>query len=179
MTGQQIIDKVRGEGRTVLTEIEAKELVKQAGINVVDTRLAASKEEAIEFLKETEKRGLVHNAIFDKGFESSNFFCNCCSCHCGALFPAKLFHDKGVYPSNYAPTFDIDLCTKCETCMRKCPKEAIYHIFPMETDSSDEKMVLREELCIGCGICEYKCPVEGESAIRVFTTSERDLKPYS
>ena len=65
-----------------------------------------NKAEAIEFLKETEKRGLVHNAIFDKGFESSNFFCNCCSCHCGALYPAKLFHEKGVYPSNYTPRFN-------------------------------------------------------------------------
>lgn len=44
---QGIIDKASSEGRTVLTEIEAKNLLKQAGINVVDTRLATSKEEAI------------------------------------------------------------------------------------------------------------------------------------
>jgi len=43
----QVIDKARGEGRTVLTEIESKELLKAAGIDVVDTRLAKSKEEAI------------------------------------------------------------------------------------------------------------------------------------
>jgi acyl-CoA synthetase (NDP forming) len=47
MAGNKIIDKVRKEGRTVLTEIEAKELLKQAGINVVETKLAASREEAI------------------------------------------------------------------------------------------------------------------------------------
>ncbi len=35
-----------------------------------------NKDEAIEFLKETEKRGLVHNAVFDKGAQSSIFFCN-------------------------------------------------------------------------------------------------------
>ncbi|MFX1281229.1 MAG: 4Fe-4S dicluster domain-containing protein [Promethearchaeota archaeon] len=126
-----------------------------------------NKEETIEFLKESEKRGLVHNAIFDKGFESSNFFCNCCSCHCGALFPAKLFHDRGVYPSNYIPTFNIDLCTKCETCMRKCPNEAIYHLFPVETDSSDEKMALRGELCIGCGICAANCPSDAIKMVKV------------
>jgi len=125
-----------------------------------------NKEEVIEFLKETEKRGLVHNAIFDKGFESSNFFCNCCSCHCGALYPAKLFHDKGVYPSNYSPTFNNELCTKCETCMRKCPKEAIYHKFPIEPDSSDEKMVLKEEMCIGCGICAVNCPSEAVKMVK-------------
>jgi acyl-CoA synthetase (NDP forming) len=42
-----IIDKARSEGRTVLTEVESKESLKAAGINVVDTRLAKSKEEAI------------------------------------------------------------------------------------------------------------------------------------
>ncbi|HEY79077.1 MAG TPA: acetyl-CoA synthetase [Dehalococcoidia bacterium] len=42
-----MIDRVRGEARTVLTEIEAKELLGQAGIAVNDTRLAISREEAV------------------------------------------------------------------------------------------------------------------------------------
>ncbi len=42
-----IIDKARSERRNVLTEIEAKELLKQAGISVVDTKLATTREEAI------------------------------------------------------------------------------------------------------------------------------------
>ena len=46
-TGKHIIDEARSEGRTVLTEIEAKQLIEQAGISVVDTKLATSKEEAI------------------------------------------------------------------------------------------------------------------------------------
>ncbi len=47
MTEREIIDTARREGRSLLTEIEAKELLKTAGVNVVDTKLAASKEEAI------------------------------------------------------------------------------------------------------------------------------------
>jgi len=47
VTEQQIIDKARREGRSLLTEIEAKELLKQAGVSVIDTSLAASREEAI------------------------------------------------------------------------------------------------------------------------------------
>jgi len=43
---EQIIDKARSEVRVVLTEIESKELLQQAGINVIDTRLATSKQEA-------------------------------------------------------------------------------------------------------------------------------------
>ena len=46
-TGQQIITKARSEGRSLLTEIESKELLKQAGISVIDTVLAKSQEEAI------------------------------------------------------------------------------------------------------------------------------------
>jgi len=42
-----IVDKARSEGRVVLTEVESKEFLKSAGIDVVDTRLATSKEEAI------------------------------------------------------------------------------------------------------------------------------------
>ncbi|MBN2239411.1 MAG: acetate--CoA ligase family protein [Dehalococcoidales bacterium] len=52
MTGQQLIDNARKEGRTLLTEIEAKEMLKQAGIDVVETKLAASKDEAVALSKE-------------------------------------------------------------------------------------------------------------------------------
>ncbi|MDP2920223.1 MAG: acetate--CoA ligase family protein [Dehalococcoidia bacterium] len=47
-----IIEKARKETRTLLTEIEAKQLLKNAGINVVDTRLAASKEQSVAIAKE-------------------------------------------------------------------------------------------------------------------------------
>ena len=52
MTGQQVICGVKREGRNVLTEVEAKELLKQAGIDVVETRLATSKEEALSISKQ-------------------------------------------------------------------------------------------------------------------------------
>lgn len=50
-TRQQIIGMVRDEKRTTLTEIEAKELLRQSGISVVATQLATSKEEAISISK--------------------------------------------------------------------------------------------------------------------------------
>jgi len=49
---ETIIDKARSQGRTVLTEIESKELIREAGISVVETRLAISREEAISISKE-------------------------------------------------------------------------------------------------------------------------------
>ena len=52
MTAQQIIGKAKKEARVLLTEIESKELLKEAGINVIDTRLATSSEEAVSICKQ-------------------------------------------------------------------------------------------------------------------------------
>lgn len=47
MESKQLIDKAKSEGRTLLTEIESKVLLKQAGISIIDTKLATSKRDAI------------------------------------------------------------------------------------------------------------------------------------
>ena len=47
-----IIKRARNEGRAVLTEIESKDLLGRAGINVIDTRLATSAAEATTISKE-------------------------------------------------------------------------------------------------------------------------------
>ncbi len=52
MDKQQIMQKARGEARTLLTEVESKELLRQAGISVIDTKLATSSKEAIALSKQ-------------------------------------------------------------------------------------------------------------------------------
>jgi len=47
-----IIEQAKKEGRNLLTEIEAKALLKKGGINVVDTRLATTKSESVTIAKE-------------------------------------------------------------------------------------------------------------------------------
>ena len=51
MSKAEILQTARREKRTLLTEIESKELLKGAKIPVVDTRLATSKAEAMELAK--------------------------------------------------------------------------------------------------------------------------------
>jgi len=51
MTKAEILGKARKEKRNLLTEIESKELLKDAKIPVVETRLATSKTEAMELAK--------------------------------------------------------------------------------------------------------------------------------
>lgn len=52
MIKEQILSQVRKEKRTQLTENESKELLKGAGIPVIETRLARSKKEAVSLSKE-------------------------------------------------------------------------------------------------------------------------------
>jgi acetate---CoA ligase (ADP-forming) subunit beta len=51
-TREKIFAQVKREGRTVLTEIESKEVLNSVGIKTVETRQASSKEEAIAFSKQ-------------------------------------------------------------------------------------------------------------------------------
>ncbi len=52
VTALKIVDTAKREGRTLLTEIESKDLLKQIGIGVVETRLAASRDEAVAIARE-------------------------------------------------------------------------------------------------------------------------------
>ena len=47
MTAQAMIEEVRRASRTLLTEIESKALLSEAGIPTVETKLARTKEEAL------------------------------------------------------------------------------------------------------------------------------------
>ncbi|MCH8901983.1 MAG: acetate--CoA ligase family protein [Chloroflexi bacterium] len=52
MTNAGIIDRARQQGRTVLSEVEAKQLLAEAGIAVVEARLAKERDEAVALAKE-------------------------------------------------------------------------------------------------------------------------------
>jgi len=112
---------------------------------------ALSKEEAIEYLKKTEKAGLVHCTSNSIGGEHLMFICNCCSCHCGVLKLVKEHGYQTTAPSNFAPKMDPNLCAECETCVKKCPMGALSH-------PEEGYIILNSELCIGCGVCATNCP---------------------
>jgi len=110
-----------------------------------------NREAAIEYLKKTEKAGLVHLTSNSKGGEHLTFICNCCPCHCGVLMPTKEHGFKLATPSNFKPKINQELCVECETCLKKCPMEAITH-------PSEGVMKIDLSRCIGCGICASNCP---------------------
>jgi len=53
MTKNEILQQARKENRTQLTEIESKQLLKDAGVPVVEAKLARTKAQAISLSKET------------------------------------------------------------------------------------------------------------------------------
>ncbi len=130
-----------------------------------------SKEEAIEYLKSTEKAGLVHLTSNSKGGEHLLFICNCCPCHCGALMPTKDLGYKTVVPSNFKPRFDVELCVECEKCIKKCPMDAITH-------PEEGKMVVDDERCIGCGLCASNCAKTAITLVKVTDTIPPDVKKF-
>ncbi|MBW1802237.1 MAG: 4Fe-4S dicluster domain-containing protein [Deltaproteobacteria bacterium] len=109
------------------------------------------KEEAIRVLDRSEEAGLVHCT---NNRQEIDFLCNCCSCHCMILKYA-LAHLKPALVTNsgFQPCWDLELCTSCETCVDRCPMNAL------NMDEHDKPLVDLDR-CIGCGVCATGCPSE-------------------
>ena len=52
MSTIEIIDRAKSEGRTILTEVESKQILGEAGIPIADAQLAATREEAVAAARE-------------------------------------------------------------------------------------------------------------------------------
>ena len=116
-------------------------------------RLGAKKigrEEAFGVLDQAEEAGLVH--MSRNTAEDIDFICNCDRWHCevvkGVLKQSKpaLFFNSG-----FQPRFDPDLCTGCETCIERCPPEAL-----VMSDAEVPEVDL--DRCFGCAVCATGCP---------------------
>jgi len=121
-----------------------------------------TREQAIDYIQKTEEAGLVHNAMGSAGGQFYSI-CNCCKCHCGALFPAShtKLQLKFVSPSNYTPKRQPEQCILCETCLEMCPMEAISH------PSGEDTLIFNPNCCIGCGVCAANCPENAILMVKV------------
>jgi Pyruvate/2-oxoacid:ferredoxin oxidoreductase delta subunit len=55
------------------------------------------------------------------------------------------------FNSGFQPRFDADLCTACETCIERCPPEAL-------AMGDDEVPQVNLDRCFGCAVCATGCP---------------------
>ena len=111
-----------------------------------------SKPEAIDVLNKSEEAGLIH--MSRNTTEDIEFICNCDRWHCMSVKrvlkqpkPALFFN------SGFQPLFDSDLCTACETCIDRCPPEALVL-------GDDDVPEVDLDRCFGCAVCATGCPSE-------------------
>ncbi len=107
------------------------------------------KQEAMQILNQAEEAGLVHCT---NNRQEIDFLCNCCACHCVILKNAKAHQKPGLnLNSGFMPVWDADHCTACETCIDRCPMDALQM-------GGDDLPQLDLDQCIGCGVCATGCP---------------------
>lgn len=116
-----------------------------------------SKEECKKILKKAQEIGLV---IQPTNSQKPTAICCCCGCSCGVLSNAKKIDKPAKYfATNYFSRVDPELCASCETCLERCPMEAI-------TMNDDDKAEINLDRCIGCGVCIPTCPQQAIQLIK-------------
>ncbi len=108
------------------------------------------KEEAKQVLDKSEEAGLIH--MSRNTTEDIEFICNCDRWHCGDVTGVlKQSKPALFFNSGFEPQFDPDLCTACETCIERCPPEALVM-------GDNEVPEVNLDRCFGCAVCASGCP---------------------
>ncbi|MBN2283979.1 MAG: 4Fe-4S binding protein [Deltaproteobacteria bacterium] len=123
----------------------------------------ATKEEALDAIRQAHEAGFVHNAFFKDAAGDRLFaLCNCCSCCCKGIELTNIFKDiyasdvptpRMVEPSGYFAVHDDDRCIGCGTCEDACHFNAV----TMVSVDGGQKARIDHFRCFGCGICVDKC----------------------
>jgi Pyruvate/2-oxoacid:ferredoxin oxidoreductase delta subunit len=111
-----------------------------------------SKQEAMDVLNRSEEAGLIH--MSRNTTEEIEFICNCDRWHCGTVKRVlKQSKPALFFNSGFQPQFDPDLCTACETCIERCPPEAL-------AMGDNDVPVVDLDRCFGCAVCATGCEFE-------------------
>lgn len=115
-----------------------------------------SVEEALKISDESERAGLVHSGPTNSA-AMPGVLCNCCSDCCSSIVPGKASGQMReiMSPSRFQPVFDQNTCSGCQTCVQRCPFDAIEMV--KAPGAKKMKASLIEENCMGCGVCVVGC----------------------
>jgi len=123
-----------------------------------------STEELIKLLDKFQKAGFVLQPF---NVQNPSGICVCCGCCCGVLQAAKQYpRPAEYYSSNFYAQSNPELCNGCETCLKRCPMEAITMV--------EEKAVVDLDRCIGCGNCVPTCGMKAMSLQK----KEKEIVPF-
>ncbi len=109
--------------------------------------------ETLKILDIAEESGLV---LKPNNAQNIDALCCCCPCCCPGLRLPKMFdRPADIIISHYESKIDSELCTACETCVERCPMDAV----KLNGDAAE----IIDGRCIGCGVCIPTCPGEAIS----------------
>jgi Pyruvate/2-oxoacid:ferredoxin oxidoreductase delta subunit len=115
-----------------------------------------TKEEARQIVDRCEEAGLIH--MSRNTTDEIDFMCNCDRWHCEVVGQVLKQPRPGlVFNSGFEPSFDAERCVACETCIKRCPPDAL-------TMGEADLPVVDTDRCFGCGVCATGCP-EGAIAM--------------
>lgn len=111
-----------------------------------------SREEARRILDVAEEAGLVH--MSRNTTEKIEFLCNCDRWHCAVINMVLKQPKPGlVFNSGFEPHVDKERCIACETCIGRCPPQALKM-------GEDNVPVVDLDRCFGCAVCATGCEQE-------------------
>ncbi len=84
-----------------------------------------TKDEAWHILRESEKKGYVHQVTNMDGPDKIFAICNCNVQTCYALRTSQLYNTPNFSRSNYVAKVDKEKCVACGQCVEKCPANAV------------------------------------------------------
>jgi len=120
-----------------------------------------SKQDAIDLLAENTKAGMV---LQPSNTQEIEFVCSCCGCCCGMLdLHKQLPRPLDFWAANYFAVMDMDKCTQCGICAKKCQVEAITL---KKKKGKITKVKLKTKKCIGCGNCVAACKFEAIALVK-------------
>lgn len=118
---------------------------------------SVTKDEGLKILEECEEAGLIHQT--QNVTDEIGYICNCDRWHCFAVkIVLQQPHPGKMLNSGFEPRFDADLCTACETCIDRCPPEAL-----VMGDDDLPKIDLNR--CFGCAVCATGCPSDAVTMV--------------
>ncbi|OGN95851.1 MAG: hypothetical protein A2Z77_00370 [Chloroflexi bacterium RBG_13_51_36] len=124
-----------------------------------------TKDEAMKIMDVAEEAGLIHSVYNNSGVP--NVICNCCADCCVFYYPLarRGVLDKGVARSRFQAEVDKATCTGCQTCVERCPFEALEMVkIPGEKKL---KAQVNSDKCFGCGVCVVGCESEAIQLIEI------------
>ena len=140
---------------------------------------AATADELLRVLDQTEKLGLVH--LGDNVLNKPAYICHCCGCCCLVLRSIRESGKQAVMPSNFMPILEPSNCISCGICADSCQVRALSLDTNESGQTGDPELlpVLNKAACIGCGICASVCPTQAltmsrRSSLHIPPTNKRE-----